>query len=114
MRFFGVVGYGVEEESVGGVWVKRITEKRYYGDVLKNTRRLQDGEKVNSDISVGHSISIVADAYANNNFHNIKFVFWNGVAWTVPEVTVERPRLILRLGGVYNGPRAESDSATTP
>lgn len=109
MRFFGVVGYGVEEESVGGVWVKRIVEKQYFGDVIKNARRLQDGEpKVNSDISVGNSISIVADAYANNNFAAIKFVEFGGALWIVPEVTVERPRLILRLGGVYNGPRADN------
>jgi hypothetical protein len=114
MRFYGVVGYGVEEESVGGVWTKRIHEVSYFGDVVKNTRRLQDGEKVNSDISVGNTISIMADAYANDNFFAIKFVEWAGVAWTVSEVIVERPRLLLRLGGVYNGPRSEPNSDPAP
>jgi len=111
MRFFGVVGYGVEVESVGGVWVKTIKEIQYFGDVLKNTRRLLDGEKVNQDISVGNTISIVADAYANDHFFAIKFVEWAGSLWTVTEVTVERPRLLLRLGGVYNGPRADDSGA---
>lgn len=113
MRFYGVVGYGVEVESVGGVWVKSIKEVKYFGDVLRNTRRLQDnGEKVNLDITVGNTISIVADAYANDHFFAIKFVEWAGALWTVSEVTVERPRLLLRLGGIYNGPRAEPDSGT--
>jgi hypothetical protein len=110
MRFYGVVGYGEEVETVGGVWEKVITEVSYFGDVLKNTRRLQDGEKVNSDISVGNTISIVADAYANEHFFAIKYVSWAGTLWTVSEVTVERPRLLLRLGGVYNGPTAADNS----
>jgi hypothetical protein len=115
MRFFGVVGYGVEEESVGGVWVKRIHEVSYFGDVIRNTRRLQDnGDKVNLDIAVGNTISIVADAYANDHFFAIKFVEWAGALWTVSEVTVERPRLLLRLGGIYNGPRAEPDAPASP
>lgn len=107
MRFYGIVGYGENVESEGGVWTKEITEVSYYGDVLKNTRRLQDGDKVNSDLSVGNTISIVADAYANEHFFAILFVEWAGALWTVSEVTVERPRLLLRLGGVYNGDRAE-------
>lgn len=114
MRFYGVVGYGVEVESVGGVWTKSIHEVSYFGDVLKNTRRLQDnGEKVNLDITVGNTISIVADAYANDHFFAIKFVEWAGALWTVSEVTVERPRLLLRLGGIYNGPRAANTGAPT-
>lgn len=105
-KFFGKVGYGESVESpVGsGVWVDEIVEYDYYGDVVRNTRRLQSGEFLNDDISVGNSISIVADAYANEHFFAIRYIQWAGVLWTVESVEVQSPRLLLRLGGVYNGP----------
>lgn len=76
------------------------------GDILRNTRRLQSGESVNDDLSVGNSISIVADAYANEHFFAMRYVQWAGTLWKVSDVEVQSPRLILRLGGVYNGPTA--------
>jgi hypothetical protein len=104
-RFHGLVGYGNSVEGAAGVWEDEITEKSYYGDVVRNTRQLQSGEKVNDDLSVGNSISIVADAYANEHFFAIRYVEWAGTAWIVTDVEVQPPRLLLRLGGVYNGPR---------
>jgi hypothetical protein len=105
-RFFGEVGYGdsVETPSDSGVWVDTITEASYYGDVIRNTRKLEEGESLNNDLTVGNSISIVADEYANEHFFNIKYVRWEGVLWTVKNVEVREPRLILSLGSVYNGP----------
>lgn len=110
-RFSGVVGYGETGESAPGVWKDVITERTYFGEIVRNTRRLQEGENLNNDLSVGNSISVVADAYANQHFHAIRFVEWAGALWTVIEVEVQSPRLLLRLGGVYNGPRAEADPA---
>lgn len=106
MRFFGEVGYGetTEDPAGSGVWVDSITEVQYYGDVIRNTRRLVEGEKVNDDLSVDNSISIIADDYAVAHFFKIKYVRWEGVLWTVASVEVKNPRLILSLGGVYNGP----------
>lgn len=105
-RFIGEVGYGdpVETPPYSGVWVDEIVEFPYQGDVIRNTRRLDDNEKVNADITVGNSISVVADEYAFEHFFNIKYVRWAGVLWTVTTVEVRNPRLILSLGGVYNGP----------
>lgn len=107
-RFFGEVGYAdsVEDPPDSGKWVPKITEKPYYGDVVRNTRNLEAGEKVNADISVGNSISILADQHATQFFHKIKYVRWEGVTWTVTSVEVRAPRLILSLGEVYNGPKA--------
>ena len=106
MRFYGEVGYGESTETpIGsGVWVDGITEVAYRGDVIRNTRRLESGETLNDDLTVNNSISIVADEYANEHFFNIKYVVWQGVRWTVSSVEVKSPRLILSLGGVYNGP----------
>ena len=105
-KFYGEIGYGESVESAPGVWKDEITERKYYGDVVRNTRKLLEGEKVNNDLSVGNSISIVADAYANEHFFAIRYIRWAGALWTVSEVEVQSPRLLLRLGGVYNGPVA--------
>lgn len=107
-KFYGKIGYGETVESAPGVWSDSIVEHSYFGDVVRNTRRLQEGENLNNDLSVGNSISIVADAYANNHFFAIRYIEWAGALWTVSDVEVQSPRLLLRLGGVYNGPRAES------
>lgn len=105
-RFYGEVGYGenVEDPPGSGVWVDQITEVPYFGDVIRNTRKLDSGEKLNDDISVGNSISIVADDRAINHFFKIKYVRWAGALWTVTNVEVKSPRLVLSLGSVYNGP----------
>ena len=103
-RFFGVVGYGESVEVSPGIWNDVITEREYYGDVTYTLRRLQEADKVNNDIVTSNAISIVADAYANENFVDIRYVKWAGTLWTVSTVEVQSPRLLLRLGGVYNGP----------
>lgn len=105
-RFFGEVGYGetVETPENSGVWVDQITEFSYQGDVIRNSRQLEVGDKVNADVAVGNSISIVADDFAVANFLKIKYVKWAGTLWTVTAVEVRSPRLILSLGSVYNGP----------
>ena len=105
-KFCGEIGYGETVETSPGVWVDQITEIQYYGDVVRNTRRLQEGMSVNDDLSVSNSISIVADAYASEHFFAIRYVRWAGSLWKVSDVEVQRPRLLLRLGGVYNGQTA--------
>jgi len=105
-RYFGRVGYGEALEEQPGVWVDQIVERSYFGDVVRNMRRLNEGEYLNNDLSVSNSISIVADAYANDHFFAIKYVEWAGTLWTVSNVEVQTPRLLLRLGEVYNGPQA--------
>lgn len=104
-RFYGEVGYGSSVETAPGVWEDVITERKYYGDVLRNTRKLDSGAQVNNDISVGNSISIVSDDDAYGSFFNMRYIKWMGTLWIISEVEVQSPRLILRLGGVYNGPR---------
>jgi hypothetical protein len=103
-KFYGEIGYGATIETAPGVWQDEIVEYIYYGDVIRNTRRLQEGEQLNNDLSVGNSISIVSDAYANEHFFAIRYIRWAGTLWTVADVEVQSPRLLLRLGGVYNGP----------
>lgn len=104
MRYHGRVGYGEQTETSPGVHEDVITEKTYFGDVIRASRQLREGEDLNKDLSTGNSISIVADAYASEHFLNIRYVEWAGIRWSVVDVEVQRPRLILRLGEVYHGP----------
>jgi hypothetical protein len=107
-RFSGKVGYGETVETAPGVHEDVITEFTYFGEVVRNSLKFREGESVNNDLSVSNSISIVADAYANAHFFAIRYVEWAGALWSVVDVQVQRPRLLLSLGGVYNGPRPET------
>lgn len=102
-KWCGIIGYAEQVETTPGVWSERITERKYYGDVIRNNRRLQSAGKLNDDINVGNEISIIADPFANNNFHSMRYVEFMGTKWKVTTVDVQYPRLILSLGGVYNG-----------
>lgn len=102
-KYYGAVGYAKSVEVRPGIWKDEIIERKYYGDVIRNNRRLESGEQVNDDINISNEISILADPYANENFHLIKYVEFMGTKWKVSNITVQFPRLILSVGGVYNG-----------
>ena len=108
MKFFGKVGYCFSEEGSGeraGIWEDRVVEYDYYGDVLSNSRRYDSQQdSVLDNLTVSNRISIIADAYAYEHFFAIKYIEWIGSLWKVTSVEVQRPRLILGIGGVYNGP----------
>ena len=111
-RFFGTVGFEDEMREVRpGVHQQVAVERQYYGDVKRNNRQLKDGEPINNDLSVSNLIEILADAYADEHFHAIRYVKWAGANWQVTNVEVRSPRLILTLGGVYNGASASTPNA---
>ncbi|MFL5660116.1 MAG: hypothetical protein ACJ8BW_02060 [Ktedonobacteraceae bacterium] len=105
-KFHGRVGFGKSVEGTPGVFADTIVEHTFYGDVIQNRRILRQDENLNKDLSVGNSISIVANAFARGNFFAIRYVEWAGELWAVTDVDVQLPRLILQLGEVYNGPTA--------
>lgn len=96
------VGYADTVETAPGVLKEQITERDYYGELLRNSRRLQTASQVNDDINISNEISILSDPYAIQNFHSIRYVEFMGTKWKVPTGEVQYPRLILSLGGVYN------------
>lgn len=105
-KFHGKLGYGITGETKPGVWVDQIIEKDIVGDFVKNTRQLENSGGVNDNININNSISIVADPYVTENFHLIKYVKFMGTAWKVKTAEVQYPRIILALGGEYNGEQA--------
>lgn len=105
-KYYGEVGYAVTIETRSGIWEEKLIERNYYGDVIRNTRRLENGESINDDVVLNNSISIVADPYAYQNILAIRYIKWMGTLWKVTNVEVQSPRLLLTIGGVYNGPTA--------
>lgn len=106
-KFYGKVGYEeLVDQNDTGVYMPIIVERFYYGDITKINRRLLERNEVNSDIVLNNVFSIVADAYAYEHFFAIRYIEWMGALWKVSNVEVERPRLILTIGGVYNGNEA--------
>lgn len=101
-KWYGKIGYGVTEETSPGVWTEEIVERQYYGDTIRNLRRLETSDQVNDNVSVSNEISIVSDPYAFENFHSIRWIEFMGAKWKVSSVEVQYPRLVLSLGGVYN------------
>lgn len=115
MRYHGVVGYAITEEypADSGIWVEHIVEKPVTGDVLTCSSRWQNGNnQINDDINLENKISILADPFACQNFHRLRYITHMGTKWKVSIVNVQRPRLILTLGGEYNGEQAESAGDT--
>lgn len=99
-KFYGSIGYAETIETSPGVWVEQITERKYYGDVNRDSRRLQSANQLNDNINVSSEISIVADPYAYNHFHSMRYAEFMGAKWKISTVEPKPPRLILTLGGL--------------
>lgn len=111
MKFYGNVGFWVGDKEVKpSVYKPVIIEKPYSGNVSWNNRHFQTSQNQNDDIRLNNQISILADLYSQENFSSIRYVVWNGVKWKVTNVEVNYPRLVLTIGGVYNGTGAEKKS----
>lgn len=102
-KFYGSIGYSIYEEVRDGVWEPKIIERSYYGDLIKNFKRTESSGNLNDNINISNEISIVSDPFADQNFHSMIYVEYRGVKWKVTNVDVQFPRLILSIGGVYNG-----------
>lgn len=106
MKFSGIVGFWKNDiKTKPGVYKPKIIEKKYTGDVLKDIRRFQSSEnQQNDNLRVTNRLSIISDIYMNDNWGSIKYVTWKGVSWKVTSIDVgSYPRVILELGGAYNG-----------
>lgn len=105
-RFSGDVGFIENVETDTSKWINRETVRHYYGDVQRMVKRTENGFGVNSTVNINNEISIVADPFARDHFFAIQWVLWQGVKWKVTDVEVLYPRLILSLGGIWNGDEA--------
>ena len=104
-KYCGVIGFSntSNSEERPDVWTDTPVKKKYYGDIIKNYKRNEQGLGINDNITINNQISILADPYARENFHNMLFAEFMGTFWKVSSVEVQYPRLIISLGGIYNG-----------
>lgn len=103
-KFKGVVGFAKAVEKTPGIHIEEIIPRKYSGDLLRNNRRLESSGNINDNINISNEISILADAYAFNHFYAIRYVEFGGAKWKVTSVdATKRPRLVMTLGGLYNG-----------
>lgn len=103
-KYYGKIGFATTSESVSrpGVWEESIVEKYYYGDVIKASRKIVSNDKVNDDILIENRLSIIMDPYISENVFSIKYVEFMGSKLKVSDVDLKYPRMILKLGGLYN------------
>lgn len=101
-KWFGKIGFAESAETKPGVWEDTITVREYFGDLIRNTRRLQTTDQLNDDIDISNEINIVSDPYANENFHAMRYAEFMGAKWKITSVEVQYPRLVLSLGGLWN------------
>lgn len=102
-KFYGKVGYVTIVETSSGIFEEVVTEKSYYGELIKNSRSFQNSGQVNDNINISNEISIISDPYANQNLNFIRYVEFMGAKWKVTNISIQHPRLVLTVGGVYNG-----------
>lgn len=110
-KYYGMIGYAEVVNAGVGVWAERMVERPSYGDLIQNTKRDETGKGLNDDIRLDNNISIIMDPYAIQNFARIRYATFMGERWKVSSVKVERPRLLLSMGGVYNGPTPDPSDA---
>ena len=107
-KFYATIGFVTTVEQTPGVWMESQTTKRYACDVISVSRRLQNDAKANDDINIANRFSIVGDPYAMSNFFAMRWIEFQGVRWQITSVEVERPRLVLTIGGLYNESQTSS------
>lgn len=103
-KWYGTIGYAETKQTSPGVWRDEITERKYSGDVIRNSNRWSaSSDSTNDDLNINNQISILADPFAYQNFHSMKYIEFMGAKWKITNIDVQYPRLILTIGGNYNG-----------
>lgn len=111
-KWYGKIGYGITVEKSPGIWEIEIVERSYYGDMTRNKSSFYQGEGLNDDLDLKNDLSIIADPYALQHFASMRYAQIMGARWKVKSVEVQHPRLLLSIGGVYNGPTPDTSEST--
>lgn len=106
-KYYGKIGFSITEETSPGVWTEKIVARDYKGDVVRNYIRREPSDKINDNVNISNNLSIVADPFFYEHIGMVRYVEWMGSLWNVESIDIQRPRLILTIGGVYNGPTPE-------
>lgn len=103
-KWCGIIGFTESVQTAPGVWRDQTTERTYMGDVDRHINRwTTNPDSTNDDLNINNQISIIADPFAEQHVKSMKYIEFMGARWKITSVEVKRPRLILTIGGVYNG-----------
>lgn len=105
-KWHGKIGFTqtVKSETQPGVWEEEITERSYYGDIIRNYRKNEhQHESPNDNVDLNNQLSVLSDTFMYENFQYMKYVTWMNSKWKIRSVELQYPRVILEIGGVYNG-----------
>jgi len=102
-KFQGIVGYIKTEKTEPGVYSEVVTERVYVGDILRNNQNWEKSETLNDNFTINNRFSIISDEFAYENFPYIRYITYSGVKWSIKSIEIQRPRLVITVGGVYNG-----------
>lgn len=102
-KWYGKIGFAEPVETKPGIWNDQITERSYRGDLSKNTYNLNSQNITTTNVNISNTISIISDPYADQNFPSMRYVEFKGTKWRITNVEVQYPRIILMIGGVYDG-----------
>ncbi len=102
-KFYGVIGFEDSRETRPGVFEPTVTKRSYSGDVLRSSKRNEGAEQINDNVSISNQFSIVADKYAYNHIYGMRYIEYMGAKWKISDVEIQHPRLIISVGGIYNG-----------
>lgn len=102
-RFCGAIGFAETVEQSPGVYVPKVTERTYHGDIIARRVRLEEtSETTNTNFTLNNDISIVADKFAKENLGFMQYVVLYGTKWKITSATIEYPRIKLTIGGMFN------------
>lgn len=102
-KFHGKIGFVMTEETAPGVHTLKVEEREYTGEVLRNHNRWESTEQLNDNFNINNRFSIVGDPYLYENFRYIKYLVLMESKWKINTIEIQRPRVFLNLGGLYNG-----------
>lgn len=107
-RFHGKVGFViVSDNQETGISGEEVVEKTFFGKIEEHSRRWQSSDMVTDDLQMGNQIAIVATDYAYKHATAIRYCEFMGGLWTVTQIRVRKPEIVLTLGGVYNGKKPD-------
>lgn len=107
-KYVGMIGFVRNEEIEPGIWEDVVTEKKYRGDILKNNQRFAVSTSIEGELKITNQFSIIGNSYAFDHVSDIRYLEWRGNRWVVDTVEIEYPRLVMTIGGLYNGPQAST------
>lgn len=114
-KFCGVIGFASDEETSPDVYDERISERIYYGDIVRSDAKWERSDHLNDNFNIQNNISILADSFALKHTHLMRYVSYLGTRWKISSINVQHPRIILSIGGVYNGESSPSSAfCSTP